>query len=106
MTLEVKYLQLKPIPVEAVQFTGGQENAADLLEWVSTLDGSAIHNPPLEAYESPDGQFGTPAVPEHILLDTPAGVKQVSTGEWVIRDLQGKFFTLNQEALDAKYEEI
>ena len=106
MTLEVKNLQLKPAFVEAVQFIGGSINAEDLTEWVTILDGSMVYNPAVDAYESPDGTVGTPAIPEHILLDTPMGVKRVNVGDWIVRDAIGKFFSLEADVLTSKYEEV
>lgn len=78
-------------PVEAVQFTGGEENAKGIVEWVVQNDRGARWEPGHEGWKSSDGKNDVPEILEHISLRTPRGFKDVFASDWIVRDADNSF---------------
>lgn len=97
-----KYAKISD-PVTAVQFVGGEENAKLIVDWVCSQDRGARYEPTREAWVSTSGKEGVPAVPEHIVLQTPQALKDVEVGNWVYQDEKGDFRTATHEAFNSKY---
>ena len=95
-----KYAKISD-PVSAVQFTG--DNAEALVAWVRSQDRGARYEVAREAWVSASGKEGVPAVPAHIVLQTPQALKDVEVGMWIYQDEKGDFRTATDEAFNSKY---
>lgn len=78
-------------PIEVVQFTGGAENGAEIVNWVRENDRGARWEAAEEAWTSSDGKNGVPEKLEQIVLRTPRGMKPVFVGNWIAKGDDGHF---------------
>lgn len=101
---EVAKFQSKVVVIEAVQFTGGAENATPIIDWVLENDGTASWSEGHEAWTSEDGMQGYGAMPEHMTITTTEGIMSAQVGWWIIRGLEGEFYPCSPTVFDAKYE--
>jgi len=89
----MKYIK-KPIPVEAIQYTGSLENVSDLEEH---FKGIQMHF-----------QNDASVLITHIL--TASGRMMVTTGDWILKGEDGKgghhFWPVSEEYFEHNYEEI
>lgn len=92
-------------PIEAVQFTGGQENGEEIVAWVKENGRGARWVAAVEAF-APDDPFGLPAEPEHIQLRTPRGIKNVPVGDWVYKDNKNDFRSMSESETTTGYTPV
>lgn len=83
----------KPVPVEAVQWTGGNES-----ELVVFAHGrfEAVH--PDDRGDDPE-QTGA-------LLDHHSAWTRVYTGQWIVKDPEGRFSAVDEVAFAEEYEPV
>jgi uncharacterized protein YegP (UPF0339 family) len=88
--IKVQSYTKKPVTIEAVQFTGGAEQATEIIDWVLANGGTArYHEGPIEG----------------IAVDTiDGGVSFVYVGSWMLRGTQGEFYPCVNEAFEASFE--
>lgn len=84
-----------PQTVEAERFTGGDESAAAIEEWVSNY-GTTVER---TSSITPTGYVET------LTLRNPSGVMMVSPGDWVVRDQYNNFSGWFNDDFEANYEE-
>lgn len=90
-------------PIEVVQFTGGADNGAEIVNWVRENGRGARWEASEEAWESPDGKNGIPEKPEQILLKTPRGFKAVLVGHWIAKGDDGNFRSFTDTEIKEGY---
>lgn len=79
----------KPVVIEAIQFTGG--NDGEILSWATRF---SLENP-IEM-----GVSGT------LYIHTLEGQMTVSKGDWVIKGVQGEFYPCKPDIFEATYEAV
>lgn len=110
---EVVKLRSKIVKIEAMQFTGGAENATPIINWVLENGGTARYHEYRTHDTSVNEETGvehsykrnTPS-PEHISIDTLEGTMRASVGDWIFRGLEGEFYPCKDSVKVAKYDEV
>lgn len=105
----------KPVEIEAMQWDGTAAGATPIIDWV--LDGNGTAR-----YDGPDA--GDPDCPSigghkvfhyrpscsyndqdpHITIATPEGVMRAAPGDFVIRGVQGEFYSCKPDIFEQTYE--
>ena len=80
-----KYVK-KPIPIEAVQWTGG--NRAEILNFCN------------QAYFEYDNEFC------HLYIKTLEGNMSANPGDFIIKGVRGEFYPCAKEIFEETYEEV
>lgn len=93
-------------PIEIVQFTGGVENSAEIVNWVRENDRGARWEAAQDAWVSSDGKNDVPEKPECIVLRTPRGFKPVFIGHWIAKGDDGNFRSFTDAEIGENYIEI
>ena len=86
---EAKKFRKKPVEIEAVQFDGN--NDAEVLDWMTS-----------HGYHWEEGRFHPG---EKLIIVTLEGNMKASTGDWIIRGVQGEFYPCKPDIFEATYEE-
>ena len=97
--VDVVDYETKPIPVKAVQFSGEEGCAKEIIDWVFENSGSGTWATKYGA----SGDLG--GIPE-LLEDTNLYIVNsgpVEEGSWVVLDREGNFKILSNEAFTEKY---
>ena len=95
-----KQYRKKPVVIEAVQWDGSAESAATVIDWALGVDGPSIryHEHLL------DGEYI--AHPDPFLkIDTLEGTMIASTGDFIIRGVNGEFYPCKPDIFEKTYEE-
>lgn len=95
----VKKLRSKVVDLEAIQFTGGAENATEIINWVLENGGTARY------HESYQGHILTDS-PEYLAIDTLEGTMRAEVSAWVFRGLEGEFYPVKDSVKKNKYDEL
>lgn len=105
-------LRSKVVDIEAMQFTGGRENASEIVAWVIANGGFAIWWP-VRTHDTSEDAHGrevttkrTDPLPEHIEVDTLDSKGRVFVGDWMFRGLKGEFYPCKDDTKTEKYDEI
>lgn len=77
--------KVKPIEVEAIQYTGIGDNWKDLIDWT---DGAVLLK---------DGET-------RLRNEQTNGWMRFKVGDWIVKDAVGAFHALQQHVFDATYE--
>lgn len=93
-------------PIEAVQFTGGQENGEEIVAWVKENGRGARWLPEVKAIGEEDDPFGIPAEAEKIQLRTPRGIKVTLVGWWIYKDDKGDFRAMSEVEINTGYTPV
>lgn len=81
----------KPVVIEAIQFHGSKDSANHVLAWIGS--------------HSAEARRASMARPEDgILISTLEGEMLASSGDWIIRGVQGEFYPCKPEIFAATYE--
>lgn len=97
MSIPVKYRK-KPVVIEAMQWDGSAESATPIINWVLDSGGTARYHEHLL-----DGEYI--AHPDPFLkIDTLEGVMIASTGDWIIKGVQGEFYPCKPDIFAKTYE--
>lgn len=94
----------KVIEFDATQFTGGRENAEELIAWITTNGGVATYEPGVPPLRTEKG-FGHNGIPETIRLETKSGNCWVVVGEWVILQ-DGDWYFLPNKEIEESFEKV
>lgn len=96
-----KYRQ-KTIRVEAVQFTGGAEQANQIIEWVyNNSDANARWAEAHPGWSSPDGTYG--ASPERILIFSDLSTVTAVVGQWIVLNEAEQFFVYENNIFHQRF---
>ncbi len=79
----------RPVVIEAIQYTGREEDHPDLVEF--------FH--PAEVEEKTSS-------PPKLLIRTLEGNMLASVGDWIIRGVQGELYPCRADIFEATYEEV
>jgi hypothetical protein len=83
----------EPFFIEARQFVGGNENAAELIRWVRAGKGSA-------QWVGPSAQMC-----ETMGIRTEFGVAIVSPGDWIVKGIRGNFYPIKPAIFSEMFAE-
>lgn len=88
----------KPVVIDAVKWTGQEEDIGPILEWV-------------KASEVDDGMVGGPGVgyvPALGTLDIPTleGTMTAQPGDWIIKGVKGEVYPCKPDIFEATYEQV
>lgn len=99
----MKHYTKKPVTIEAVQFTGGAENATPIIDWVLENGGTASWME--EHADASETIFNGDWVPEQITIRTLEGTFHAPVGWWIIRGIKGEFYACEPEIFEGSYDE-
>ena len=96
----------RPVSVEAIQFTGGAQQASVVIDWVLSHGGTAryheeVHPKGIDPMAGIDDEYS----PEYIEIQTLEGVMQARALWWVIRGIKGEFYPCDAEIFAGSYED-
>lgn len=83
----VRKFRKKPVTIEAMQITDAA-SVLDIEEWMNLPDTGFTTNPPT------------------IWIKTLEGVMEASTGDWVIKGVEGEFYPCKNEIFIKTYQEV
>jgi hypothetical protein len=89
--MDIRRIELVPRPLEAVRFTGSDNERRDILTWVQdrTPEGKAVLSQ------------------DSLYIMGVSGTEKVEVGEWVLFDLTGQQFTSATDgAIAAFYRDV
>lgn len=90
----------KPVVIEAIQFTGGEDNRRAVLDFtgLSASNASTIY----WRAGAPDAVTGNMA--SELVIRTLEGDLVASHGDWIIRGVKGELYPCKPDIFDATYE--
>lgn len=83
----VRKFRKKPVTIEAVQITD-EQSVLDIVTWMSDVETGYSTSPPT------------------IWIKTKEGVMEGSTGDWIIRGVEGEFYPCKPAIFDKTYQEV
>lgn len=91
----MKRYREKPVDVEAVQFNG--ENGMAIEHWagISNVFSSPVLDP---TKDNPTGHY--------LQIKTLEGIMTAIIGDWIIKDVNGKFYPCKPDIFEATYGEV
>lgn len=92
----------KPVVIEAIQFTGGQESSVKIVNWIA--DPNVRHREEREERRAPNGELSQMAEPEHIRIPTLEGTMKANVGDWIIKGVKGEFYPCKPDIFAATYD--
>jgi hypothetical protein len=99
--LDVVKFTPKPLrEIEAVEFTGGAEQAGAMIQWLTLLGGSA------EWHDEDPGSHTRSGLREHIRIHIGSAYMFVYIGDYIMRDEEGQFKQLAKHVADLKYDRV
>lgn len=106
MVIRPSRYKKKPVEIAAVQFTGGAENATEIISWVDSGGGTASWSEPLDAweFEVEDGTIGHGPIEERLRIETLEGTMHASVGDWIIEGVNCEFYPCKPDIFDKTYE--
>lgn len=91
----------KPLlQIEAVEFTGGEQQASHIMSWMKALGGAS------EWREADPGNHIRCGLKEHIRIILGSAYMFVYVGDYIIRDEEGVFKALSRRSADIKYDRV
>lgn len=128
--MSAQQFRKKPVVIEAVQFTGGETNGADILRWMSSpnpdrtmkrmvagvnLDGTEAmvvrsSGPSWWAHQDEvrvsNGERCQMLDREHLTIPTLEGTMRGDLNDWIIKGVQGEFYPCKPDIFVATYEAV
>lgn len=87
MAKGVRHFRKRPVTIEAIQLTDAA-SVFDIEEWINSSDTGYQTSPPT------------------LWIKTLEGVMQASTGDWVIKGVNGEFYPCRNEIFIKTYQEV
>jgi hypothetical protein len=87
MAKGVRHFRKRPVTIEAMQLTDAT-SVLDIEEWINSPTTGYQTNPPT------------------IWIKTKEGVMEASTGDWVIKGVEGEFYPCKPEIFAKTYQEV
>lgn len=119
----MKRYRKKPVVIEAVRWDGTAEGATPIIDWILEGDGTAryvtleptLHSmacrcdgrgivPRLHRSETCPETAPTGGGEPVLAIDTLEGTMKASSGDWVIRGVQGEHYPCKPDIFEATYE--
>jgi hypothetical protein len=110
--MTVKKYRKLPVEIEAVQFTGGAEQASEIIDWIIANGGTAHWTEAHEGLLPGDPSVlggdhdGYRATPEGITVHTLEGHMFGGVGWWFLRGIAGEFYPCDPDVFKDSYEEV
>lgn len=102
--MQIKTYTKLPVDVEAVEFTGGEENGREIQEWINGNKGNSLWMPIGSSMVQRDGEEVATPRPENIRVGTPGGVVRVEIGEFIIKGVEGEFYPCPASIFEKSYK--
>ena len=83
----VRKFRKRPVTIEAMQLTDAK-SVLDIEEWINSVDVGFSTNPPT------------------LWIDTLEGRMEASTGDWIIKGIEGEFYPCKNEIFIKTYQEV
>ena len=101
MSAPKKYRK-KPVVIEAMQWDGTAAGASDVIDWILAGGGTATYmcTDPVRCSEH-NGD-----TPHSVVIRTLEGNMDTGLNDFVIRDIQGEFYPVKPDILEATYEVV
>ena len=99
MTTTPQRFTKRPVTIEAIQWDGTKESASHILDWMFSwaIDRGASAN-----YMDSQRTGGEPL----IAIETLEGTMLASSGDWIIRGVQGEFYPCRDDIFRQTYEAV
>lgn len=94
----------RPLEIDAIRFTGGEENAKEIIDWAG--DNNVEYVETQEPWVADDGRSGTNGWPEHLRIHTLEGTMNAEVGDYVIKGIKGEFYPCKPDIFHNSYEEV
>lgn len=92
----------RPVEIEAMQFTGGRENAARIIQWAEGIR----HWSHQDELRVSNGEIARSYDPEHLTVHTLEGRMRADLGDWIIKGVAGEFYPCKPDIFAATYEQV
>lgn len=102
--MQIKTYTKLPVDVEAVEFTGGEENGREIQDWINGNKGNSLWMPIGSSMVQRDGEEVATPRPENIRVGTPGGVVRVEIGEFIIKGVEGEFYPCPASIFEKSYK--
>ena len=90
----------KPIVVDAIQYTGGEQNTVALTDWINGVDSSTIyHLVALQIMREVKAAGGIP-------IKGLDGTMIAQQGDFIIKDVNGEFYSCKPDIFAATYDSV
>ena len=86
----------KPVVIEARRWLGSVEVATELIDWVLENNGTASYH---DFTDFPEAET-------YISINTLEGTMVLRAGNYLIRGVQGEFYSCDQDIFAATYEAV
>ena len=83
----IRRFRKRPVTIEAMQLTDSK-SVLDIEEWINSGDVGFSTNPPT------------------LWIDTLEGRMEASTGDWIIKGVEGEFYPCKNEIFIKTYQEV
>jgi len=90
MSTATKYRK-RPVVIEAMEFKGSPREATKIIDWALESGGTI-------RYHDDQG--------ETLSVDTLEGIMTARVGDWIIRGVQGEFYSCKSDIFAATYEQV
>lgn len=101
--LRLSTYKKKPVVIEATQWHGGAAEATPIIDWILEGDSIASYDD-AHIYElSPSGEEDKDEVDEAILIRTLEGTMVASSGDYIIKGVQGEFYPCKPDIFHETY---
>jgi hypothetical protein len=98
----------KPVEIEAMQWSGAAEDAHPIIQWINGTEGHTAvwreEQPRVRVPLIP--QMDQDFRPEGIFIRTLEGEMHVSSGDFVIRGVKGKFYPCKPDIFAETYHPV
>lgn len=95
----MKY-QKKPVVIEALQYTGGEQNVIALTDWINGVDSSTnYHLVAPQIMREVEAAGGIP-------IKTLEGTMIAQQGDWIIKGIKGEFYPCKPDIFSATYDSV
>lgn len=105
MSTAKKYRK-KPVVIEAMEFVGGLNSAAPILNWA--LDGGCkiTYRPTVTEQRVRGGELARSADAEHLRIRTLEGTMRADIGDFIIMGVEGEFYPCKPKIFAETYDEV
>lgn len=96
--MKISNYKKKPVIIQAVEWTGGEESAAEIIQWMEDNGRDAAYFP----WGSTDYDLDN----EYLGIFTLEGMMYASVGDYIIRGIEGEFYPCKPGIFHDSYEQV
>ena len=96
----------KPVVIEARQWNGGAVAARPIITWILAEGGTVGRSEERPEIRASNGELVQLFEPENICIHTLEGDMTASAGDWIIKGVQGEFYSIKPDVFEATYEAV